>query len=312
MIKLSHNKSIKVAIHNFNHCSTVCGLNNGSLLAWYSGKAECLDDQSVCILFINKDTQKQTNKIIKIGNKTGNPVLISNDNSIKLIYSKFEPCEEIKRLTDKWKYCSTWMQNISIINEEIKLTEKPICIAKSNKHYLGRCNPITYQNKMLLPLYDELNRKGVIVEVNENSISPIGEIGDHMIQPTLWEENEKLHSLSRNFGNYKSFSQYSYSKDGGKTWSKPISSSILNNNSSLHVIRYNKENFVIWNNTSGKYRRNMVIGKLTTKNGSPCAKPLQILNSDNGSYPSMHATKNKLITSFTSKRSIQYDEWTTG
>jgi hypothetical protein len=207
------------------------------MLAWYSGSGECRDDQSVYISFCN--AKGEYTDPVRVGDKTGNPVIWSHRGHIYLLWSKFEDTGDIRSIVDRWKFCSLWIQRVEL-QDEITLVDEPVMIASPESHLLGRCNPLFLGQTSwstdegpgtlhadsacdyLLPLYDEVTRNGVIYkvridDVTENQLDPVhkrvihttrtGNIGIDMIQPTLWlgkavlpSYPQRVHSLSRNFG----------------------------------------------------------------------------------------------------------------
>ena len=100
------NRSLQISASSFNHCSTVCPHHDGALVAWYSGSGECRDDQSVHVVFIDKLNNQF--EPIRIGDCTGNPVLWAQGNEAVLLWSKFEDTGDVRRIVDRWKYCSLW------------------------------------------------------------------------------------------------------------------------------------------------------------------------------------------------------------
>src|SRR5262245_36947564 len=100
------NQTLELAASTFNHCSSICPFREGTLLAWYSGEEECYDDQSVYLLFIGKTGASSP---LRLGDKTGNPVLWRDGERAFLLWSRFEDYGELKTLVDRWKYCSVWL-----------------------------------------------------------------------------------------------------------------------------------------------------------------------------------------------------------
>jgi len=264
----------------FNHCSSVCPYDRGVLLAWYSGVGECQDDQSVHVIFIQESVKSEP---LRIGNGTGNPVFIPGEtkDSAILLWSQFEDDGLNRRLVDRWKTCSLWMQEIKFLDN----VERPIRIGEAQKiaepeqHLLGRCNPIQDGDSNLLPLYDEVTRECVIFKGSGLNYKEVSRYGTDMIQPTLWKKNgfssfssfssPLICSLSRNFpgpqSDSRTRSKNSFFCEGmaGESWSQPTKTSIPNINNSLHVVLWNKENIILWNDTIEPYRRRMTLGVLT-------------------------------------------------
>lgn len=270
---------------HFNHCASVCPYEDGVLIAWYAGISECHNEQSVYVAYCD-DSKVSTP--MKVGNGTGNPVLIP-DGPI-LLWSKFEDSGYVSGLVDRWKYCSLWTRQIKLSGGETSFEGATHRLSSPDEHLLGRCNPIIDSDgSVILPLYDEMNANGVIFKGNRHELNRVGTIGFDMIQPTIWKDGDKYCSLSRNFKSVERYSQYSYSPDCVK-WSKPESTSIPNMNSSLHVTRWNGLNFVLWNNTIGRMRKNLTLGIIV--DSMPLSViPIKLIDSY-GAYPSMCVDKN--------------------
>ena len=310
------NRSFQISASQFNHCSTVCPHGNGVFVAWYSGSGECRDDQSVHIVFIDGPTKSET---IRIGDCTGNPVLWAHGNDAILLWSKFEKHDDIRSLVDRWKYCSLWIQRL-VYDNGIELLGDPIQIAESDQHLLGRCCPIHTQNGYLLPLYDELKGECVIFAGSGLQFEEHSRFGYKMIQPTLWEHTvdgeTKLCALSRNFGSRAKQSFLCESTNGGVTWSDPVPSNLANINNSLHVVHWNKEDVVLWNDTYGPHRDKMTLGVLNEWIPHPGFQevrvlPVRIVGPRYGAYPSMcvDAAGNLNFTFTNANRTIDYHVW---
>lgn len=325
-----------VSVAPFNHCSSVCAVSNGAMIAWYAGSGECKNDQSVYFIFIDK---YGSSDIIRLGDKTGNPILWKHGNKIIALWSHFENDDNIINLVDRWKYCSLWMQECSIgINNKGSKTiifhDKPQLLAEKNKHLLARCNPLFLDNgDTLLPLYDELNRQGIIYGGNGMNLEKTGEIGnnDNVIQPTLWLERQedlstKVCALLRNMAAGENKAKYSESLDFGSTWTNTSPTNIFSRNNSMHVAHHMGDDVIIWND-SAHGRDNLTLGTLTTKRQpstymasapvNTCerqqnsnASPIHILDHLHGSYPSISTSIDKIhFTYTTNKRTISYNVW---
>lgn len=261
----------------FNHCSTVSEYKDGIAIAWYGGTKECHDDQSVFAIYIDKNGASQP---LILEPKTGNPVLWTENGRLYLLWSRFEDNVQIKRIVDRWKYCSLWLSELKLENDQLHLVGNLATIGQHN--LLGRCKPIGHNGKLYLPLYDEVRRNGVIITGNHLNYKFSGRLGVNMIQPTLWSDGDKICSLSRNFYSLLRFSQYSESIDG-VVWSDPVTTNVNNHNSSLHAINWCGYNLLLWNNTQEIRRSHLTLG-IIEKSGN--VKVLGII-SKYGAYPSL-------------------------
>jgi len=301
------NRRIEIKIGNFNHCSSVCAHQNGVLIAWYAGSGECQDDQSVYVMHVNGDQQSTP---LRIGNKTGNPVLIPTEGQeAVLLWSKFEDIAPMSHIVERWKYCSLWATSVSYHNGRIHLIGTSKQITEPTQHLLGRCNPIKHKGQHILPLYDEMGRQAVIFRGKELDFESIGRFGEDMIQPTIWvgRWKDRIHSLSRNFMSETQFkARASYSDDGGKTWCTPKPTAIPNRDSSLHVFRWNDYKLLLWNNTPLTQRENMTLGIMDGLD----VKPVCIME-NYGAYPSICADDaGNLNMTYTSlNRTIIHHAW---
>jgi hypothetical protein len=317
---LEVNGSFDVAASQFNHCSSVCPFNDGVLITWYSGFGECLNDQSVHCIFIDKYGMSG---ILRLGDKTGNPIAWEYDGKLFILWSRFEDTGDISNPVNRWKYCSLWIQEcyIGLSNGnnryDIKLLDKPQMLSGPEDGLLARCNPIAIDGEILLPLYHESQRHGVIMKGKNKSFRTIGNIdGADIIQPTLWESGGIIHSLSRDFSSHSALNKarYSLSEDRGMTWSDPVPTNIHNRNNSIHVINYGDDDFVLWNNSSHG-RDNLTLGilhyeSLSLEGPKIGIEPIMVVNKVYGSYPSIATHNSDLYFSYTTdRRTISYNLW---
>jgi len=318
---LDVNGSFDVAASQFNHCSSVCPFNDGVMITWYSGFGECLDDQSVHCIFIDKYGMSG---ILRLGDKTGNPITWKHDGKTFLLWSYFEDTGDISNPVNRWKYCSLWIQEycVELSNSankyNIKLLNKPKLLSGPEEGLLARCNPIIVDDEVILPLYHETERYGVIMKGKGTSFKTIGKIqsqndDSNTIQPTLWESDGIIHSLSRDFDPHAALNKakYSLSEDSGVTWSDPIPTTIHNRNNSIHVVKYGDDDFVLWND-SPHGRDNLTLGILRYSSQEPKIniEPIMVVDRVYGSYPSIATHDGDLCFSYTTdRRTISYNLW---
>jgi len=328
---LGVNCSLDVAVSQFNHCSSVCTFNDGVMITWYSGFGECLDDQSVHCIFIDKYGMSG---ILRLGDKTGNPITWKHNGKTFLLWSYFEDTGDISNPVNRWKYCSLWIQEYCVelsssVNNKynIRLLGKPELLSGPKEGLLARCNPIVIDDEVILPLYHETERYGVIMKGKGTSFKTTGKIQSSLcdnkydaslIQPTLWERDGVIHSLSRDFSPHAALNKakYSYSEDSGETWSDPLPTAIHNRNNSIHVVKYGSEDYVLWND-SPHGRDNLTLGILSGGFDQQCntysgleIEPIMVVDRVYGSYPSIATHGDDLCFSYTTdRRTISYNLW---
>lgn len=331
--------SREISAGRFNHCSSVCKYRDGILMAWYAGSGECKDDQSVHILFMDKDNESQQ---FRVGGKTGNPIIFSVDDVAYIIYSKFEDSGAMLRLADRWKYCSNWIARIAYEDGNISLHDVEL-LTPPEVHILFRCNPIIHDSKIVLPAYDEMEGKGRLIYLDYPTLKKLQKnqwkkevvpeivswgvpIGKGIIQPTIWVQKGYIHLLFRNFGNNKTYAQHAstpwtpWYDMFNKTYQEDVimiqNSNVLNRNNSLHALTWSGGNTLIWNDTKRPGRNFLTIGDIHIQNsktadmfslhGCPkvVADPIQRLTTTSyGAYPSMCEDKNgALWFSYTNAR----------
>lgn len=306
------NRYLQISASKFNHCSTVCPNHKGVLLAWYSGAGECHNNQSVYVISIEGSQQSEP---LRIGDCTGNPVLIPAKNDAILLWSQFEDNGKVQQLADRWKTCSLWVQKIGVRRGKVHLLGERNKITEPSQHLLGRCNPIIHNGSTILPLYDEVERTCVIFEGNDLEYTETSRYGTDIIQPTLWYKDNKIRSLARNFTQHNKKSYFCESIDG-RSWSEPTSTCLWNLNNSIHVVNWNGEEIVLWNDTDGRYRKNLTIGVLKYETDEMGflrvgAEPIEIVGAARGSYPSMCVDNDgNLNFSFTNEsKQIEHHVW---
>jgi len=312
------------------HCATIECVKtddirtSGTYIAYYVG-SECTDKQKVRIDFHrNEKNNHELRATTDLPYRTGNCLLLSNQNKVYIIYSVFEDIDEQgntpKTPVQRWAYCSNWIREITL-TDTIELT-KPKKLNLEPGH-LVRCQAIQHINitRMItyaIPLYREHDCYGLIMGMGMGSgLIELGKIGKSkdesktrfgkgkLIQPTLWnDQNGRLHSLSRNI-TPKPYAWYSYSDTNGTYWTEPEQVNVDNANNSLVTINQNTKNpILIWN--LGHDRHRLVLGRYDTD--TKTATPYLQLNIDTdmagtGSYPNYAIDHlNRLHIVFTTNR----------
>lgn len=299
------NKRSSIGAGAFNHCASLCPCSDGVLLAWYAGTGECQDDQSVHVTYLSNGRPLPP---IRIGDKTGNPIVWREGDKHWLLWSRFEDLESSRILATRWRSCSLWIQQVEI-SDGIQLSE-PALLAEATEHLLARTNPLTVGKRTILPLYDEVRRQCVMYGGKDGQFEEISRYGDHIIQPAIWRSGDTIHSLSRNFGNRKKRSCYFFSGDA-IDWRPGGFSYFKNVNNSLAVCQWDDQHVVLWNNTDAIYRVDMTLGLVGWNVDVPSPLPIVIVNKRHGSYPCLCVDDNDLLHfAYTDpNRRISYHVW---
>lgn len=266
-------RAVELVADRFNHCSSICPYRDGTIFAWYSGSKECHDDQSVYLLYIDRDTISLP---LRIGDKTGNPVVWAEDDAIYVLWSMFENHVNIRRSADRWKYCSNWVAALTVSNGRLTLSES---VKLPGNHLLGRCNPIRHHDYTYLPMYDELIRCCVLMKGKGGDLHEVARFGQDVIQPTIWYD-KYFQTLARTFHSTLTHAPFHLSYDGVEWSSKKTQ--IKNRNSSLHALLWQKHVMLLWNDTTGAQRINLTLGVVIGNQAYPLYRI-----ADYGSYPSL-------------------------
>lgn len=252
----------------FHHCATIAISEQGAGLTWiafYNGK-ECTDEQKVIISCQEGPGDYTT---YELGGKTGNPVLWIENGYVYLLYSHFEDEDEdgnVPRFpVERWKYCSNHVARLHYdLFDGIQF--EYVGKVEDGFGLLGRCQPIEYKGKTLLPLYREkdprceiwesdngcLKRLSVFGEMDEESLKDekLSYMGNGVaIQPTLViDDNDDLYAFCRNVVKSHDKAWVTKSNDGVE-WAELQESTIVNYNSSLVYIPHDnyKLRFVVLN-----------------------------------------------------------------
>jgi len=292
----------------FNHCSTLVAHNGNILVAWYAGTKECADDQSVFVSLVQNGVAGEP---LRIGDKTGNPVLFCHEGKHLLLYSLFE--QKTDHPVHRWRHCSLWLGEIGVNNGHPFLAGTRR-ISTAGAHLLGRCLPDCFNNKMVIPLYDELEGKCCVGLMDySGGVAYSGLFGNRMIQPALFVQDDILHAVCRNFCALGERSpeticaRYCTSLNG-MDWSAPRpccpkdSVFFPNWNSSLAIESTDEGDvhFVVWNDTQDRQRLRLTLGKLEVEPiGYIKPQPLMTITEGKGHYPSLLVCSNSVLVSYT-------------
>lgn len=230
-----------------SHCSSIAfDDDDGMWITFYTGP-ECSDDQRVHVMYKNNDSNYY--KLMTLPVKTGNPVIWCYNNQIYLMYSLFKDIDNAGnkpgKMVERWKFCDNYLLKLRFNGSEIIIESEDFI--EDGFGLLGRCQPIMFNNKILIPLYREKDPRCEIWTIENDKmirLSTFGEVtgGDNRyfgsgvaIQPTLTYHENGIVAYCRNVDKMKNFAWFTTSNDG-INWGKLIQSSIPNHNSSLILI----------------------------------------------------------------------------
>lgn len=253
------------------HCASICPHKDGVLISYYTGP-ECTDNQRVHVEYWEKDELKGK---ITLPRKTGNAILVpAKRNQAVLVFSMFNDEKDGKRPqtpVDRWGFCTLWKTKLRFSNERLKAHDCTVLGVEPQIGLLPRCNPIRVDRKWYLPLYQEHDPHGVIVnskngwdweisgKIGTEDITHNGRFGrGSLMQPSIWYDGKQFNVLCRDVSQSKR-AWHSSSVDA-KTWTPPSSSVYDNCNNSIQAqaIKSSKP-WIIWNRGPG--RSSLMLGR---------------------------------------------------
>lgn len=227
---------------NFNHCASVVPCKKGVIVTWYSGSAECNDDQQVNVI---QTDGKVTSEIYTKTNKKGNPIIWQEGSKTYLLYSMFEKQTPVP--VHKWKYCSLWIEQIKQKGNKIIQIGETSQLSSPDDNLLARCNPITVDGKTILPLYNEKDRVPVLYSGSDGIYSKLSDIPLHdAIQPTIMIVGNKYKLLARCMDGTR---QVKCVESVDLVNWKRKTSDLHNANNSISSMIYDNTNYIAWNDT---------------------------------------------------------------
>lgn len=290
------------------HASTLVDTGDGILAAWFGGTSEKNPD--VCIYTsLYKDgtwikpvvvADGVENKLIR--NPTWNPVLFKRDNGDIILYYKVGPSPstwfgEYKISTDNGH---TWSKKHRIPHNLFgPIKNKPVKAPDGGILY-----PTSIEDGLGWRIYMEHSDQ----DLNNWKKIEIDNGGFNAIQPSvLFHKDGSLQLLCRSKDGKL---VESWSKDGGKTWSKVEATSLPNNNSGtdavtlksgLHLLIYNPISGIDW--TVGRNKLSIA----ASYDGKNWKEIIKLEDHDKGeySYPAIiQGNDGKIYISYTYNREL--------
>jgi len=273
------------------HSSSICEHDGEIYLAYYQGEKEDWD-QHVIVL---KQVEGEWLTFKEFQHGSGNPVIFSWQGHLYIAMTQFrEETKGIENCHVLWANTDLHIYQFNHVGSTVfEIAEYPYCAC--------RIAPFEYQEKLLLPCYDESRGEGLILEMDKMFGKPVHEEGGNkslvrhsivqsnktqVIQPTLFKDkHNSLMMLARNFG----YGRY-HRKSGvilgvnttSRNWMCKLITEIPNWNDSILAIPRKDIYWMVYSEEC--YRK-----KLILRNESGTSK--RILTKDHGSYPNYCVTK---------------------
>lgn len=226
------------------HASTVLPLADGRILAaWFGGAHE--GDDSVEIWLSERSAEGIWSKPRSLSEGDDiphwNPVLHQREDGMILLYYKYG--KEIPNWITKYIASAdggkTWSEPKVLVEGDTGGGRGPVknkCLKASDGKLLAPAS--TEQNKKWIPFIDISYDDGYTwnkCDLMERPKYKGAYVG--LIQPTLWEDGDGIHSFMRSD---KGAIYRSDSKDNGLSWCKPYRTRLPNNNSGIDLTQDSK------------------------------------------------------------------------
>ncbi len=304
------------------HASTVLPLDNGDVLAaWFGGSKEGNDDVDI---FVSKRTGGEWSAPQRISVEHDvphwNPVLLKMPDGKIALFFKFGKSIELvwkTYVTYSEDNGNTWSEPKELVEGDTTGGRGPV---KNKAIYLADGTlvaPASHEPKdsAWKCFVDISHDNGKTWEMSEYIPTENNEDVIHLIQPTLWQDDDNvIHALMRS-ANGKIFK--SESSDLGKTWTTAHDTGLLNPNSGIDCVRDGDKIYLVSNPAGGNWGdRTPLTLTVSHDNGKTWVLVLTLEEAEVGreedveySYPAITAFDGKLHITYTYNRvSIVYWE----
>lgn len=291
------------------HASTVLNIGeNEFLCAFFGGTEEGKDDVKIWLSRFSEGKWSQP-QIVAVGDNVPcwNPVLFEYEGKIMLFYKVGKPIPQwYTMLIESTDGGRTWSEPRELVegdtggrgpvkNKAIRLSDGRICAPASIETKTewdcftdtSSDGGKTWQRSEFVPFDHENNE------------------GKGIIQPTLWEDGDKIFMLTRSTVSHIMRSE---SSDGGKTWSPAEKTELPNNNSGIDCVKLNDGKIVvIYNPVTGRHGDRNIIGISESADNGKSFSPCTIIEKDDDtdaefSYPAIICDDKYIYTTYTHYR----------
>ena len=289
------------------HASTIVLLEgDGKICAWFGGEKEGKNDVRIWYSRHEKGVWSAPEAIPAVADLPHwNPVLFETaKGEITLFY-------KVGVSVPQWKtyFCVTrdggrsWSDPRELAELDGEGGRGPVknkCLRHSSGAILAPASDERGVWRSFIDRFDGEGWKKCPIPVSEET----GRV--HMIQPTLWEDEDGVHALMRTLN---SFIYRSDSKDGGKTWCEAYKTDIPNNNSGIDCTKTDDGAIYLVCNPVQRGRTPLSL-LLSRDGGATFEKALDLeTEACEFSYPAVVSRGNRLFLTYTyDRKSIAYCE----
>ena len=216
------------------HASTVLKVDDNKLLcAFFGGTEEGRDDVEIYLSSFDGEKWTLPQIVANADNvPCWNPVLFAHDGKISLYYKVGKPIPNWHTMVkDSFDGGKTWSEARELVPGDIggrgPVKNKAILLKNGNI-----CAPASVETEDEWDAFTDISRDGGITW-EKSELVPFDHKtadGRGIIQPTLWESEDKLYMLIRSS---ESRVMKSVSADGGETWARAEKTQLLHNNSGI-------------------------------------------------------------------------------
>ncbi|MBQ8784248.1 MAG: exo-alpha-sialidase [Clostridia bacterium] len=291
------------------HASTILKVNeNKFLCAFFGGTEEGKDDVKIYLASFDGKSWSIP-QVIATGDNVPcwNPVLFEHDGKISLYYKVGKPITDWHTMVkDSFDGGETWSEDRELVLGDIggrgPVKNKAIILKNGNI-----CAPASIETEAEFDAFTDVSRDGGNTWEKSELVPFDHKIADGkgIIQPTLWEVEDKIYMLIRSS---ESRVMKSFSTDGGKTWAKAEKTDLLHNNSGIDCVQLkNGDVFVVHNPIEASWGDRNIISYAITHDNAQSFDPGVIIEKDEDteaefSYPAVITDDKYIYMTYTHNR----------
>ena len=294
------------------HASTVLKVGERLICAWFAGTKESNDDVEIYLSVNDGEGWSDPRRMTFTETPCWNPVLFEYGNEILLFYKNGRHIPEwrtfIMRSSDGGE---SWTEPAELVEGDASGGRGPV----KNKPILlsdGRiAAPASVETKKAWDAFVDYSsdagktwHKSGLMDFDHRSADGLG-----IIQPTLWQDGDRIYALLRS----SEGSILKSSTSDGMNWSRCEKTVLPNNNSGIDCVKLtNGEVFVVYNPISESWgSRNIIAYSVTDDNAQTFSEPVIIeedkVDGAEFSYPAVISDGKYVYITYTHyRRSVMF------